>query len=228
MDQTWQRVRGRLQAGRTIRAVNFHNTPQSLEDNYRRQFEWYAQRYVSIGEDELTQWFETGGWTDERPGLILSFYNGYRNNFEVARPLLEEYGLRGWFFVPSGFVSVPVGEQADFAAAHHLSIVPEERARPGERLAMSWDEVRELRDRHVVASHTRTHAYLDSGANLASLHTEIVGSQRDFEAHLGHPVRSFAWLFGRAYEPGDTAAALLREAGYSFLFANTGIHRLPA
>lgn len=214
---------GHLARGGVVRTINYHNTPLSRAREYERQLAALAGRYDPVSERDLEGWLDTGAWHKARPGLIPVFYEGYRSNYEVGAPLAERYGFRAWFFVPSAFPDVPPAEQRAFAAEHHIRFVED----GGERIAMTWDELRDLDERgHVITSHTRHHVPLAPGTPDELYRREIVGSQRDFERELGHPVKAFAWLYGSEYGADPRADAWLREAGYRFLFSNFKIQRV--
>jgi peptidoglycan/xylan/chitin deacetylase (PgdA/CDA1 family) len=211
--------------GAPIHAVNFHNTPRHRWAEYDRELSALAERFVAATEDDLAGYLATGRWPHARPGVVIALYNGYRNNFDVFRPLSEKHGLRGWFFVASGYVDCPVPDQLAFGAAHTLATIPDEY--PDGRYALSWDEVRALAaDGHVIASHTRSHSRVSDG-DPAALEAEIVGSQEDFRRGLGRPVRAFAWLMGAPYGKSEVADRLVDRAGYEFLFSNFRVQRLP-
>lgn len=211
-------------AAAPIRVVNYHNTPAHRAADYDRELAMLAERFSPVREDDLTAFFDTGRWTASRPGVIVALYNGYRNNHDVFRPLLERHGLVGWFFAVTGFSSCPPGEQRTFAAARTLATVPVEY--PDGRVALSWDELRALDRDHVVASHTRHHARI-SADDAAGQESEIVGAQDDFRRELGHPVRSFAWLLSGTYGHAPLTDACLKRAGYEFLFSDFRVQRLP-
>ncbi len=212
-------------AGAPIFAINFHNTPQYRAAAYDRELGQLAQWFAPATEDSLAAFLATGRWPHAKPGVVIALYNGYRNNFDVFRPLLERHGLRGWFFVASGYVDCPVPEQLAFAAAHTLATIPDEYS--DGRYALSWDEIRALdRAGHVIASHTRTHSRVSEGEAVA-LEAEILGSQEDFRRELGRPVRAFAWLMGAPYGENPLADRLVDRAGYEFLFSNFRVQRLP-
>lgn len=217
--------RSHLAAGACLRVVNYHNTPAYRATQYEAEFAALARRYRPVTEDDLSRFLQTGDWPHDRPGIIPAFYNGYRNNFDVARPLLDRVGLVGWFFAVPGYTACPVAEQLDFGAAHTLATIACEY--PDGRHALSWDELRTLdRAGHVVASHTRSHSRV-SLDDADALHSEIVGAQQDFAAHLGHPVRAFAWLLGGRYGENPVADSAVDRAGYEFLFSNLAVQRLP-
>ena len=208
----------------SLRVVNYHLTPASRADTFDREFAALAARYAPVGQDDLAGYLATGRWSMAKPGVIPVFYNGYRDNFDVARPLLERHGLVGWFMAVTGFTACPSGDQLAFAARHNLSVAAEEY--PDGRHAVSWDELRRLDRSHVVASHTRSHSRV-SLDDPVRLEDEIIGSQRDFVRELGHPVRAFAWLFGGRYGENPAADAMVDRAGYEFLFSNLALQRLP-
>ncbi len=210
--------------GAPIQAINFHNTPAFRARDYDRELASLAERFAPTSEDDLAGFLRTGRWPHRKPGIIVALYNGYRDNFDVFRPLLEKHGLIGWFFASSGYASCAEDAQLGFGAEHNLKTVPDEYT--DGRYAMDWDELRILDRDHVVASHTRSHSRvsLDDGA---ALEDEIVGAQEDFRRELGHPVRAFAWLFGGAYGENPMADAAVDRAGYEFLFSNFRVQRLP-
>jgi peptidoglycan/xylan/chitin deacetylase (PgdA/CDA1 family) len=207
----------------SLRVVNYHLTPAFHAATYDREFAALAARYAPVREDDLGEYLSTGRWPMRREGVLPVFYNGYRNNFDVARPLLEKHGLVGWFMVVTGYSSCPPADQPAFAAANRLATVPEEY--PDPRSALSWYEIRTLDHGHVVASHTRNHTRV-SLDDPAVMEAEIVGAQEDFRDRLGHPVRSFAWLFGGRFGENPAADAMVDRAGYQFLFSNLAVQKL--
>jgi hypothetical protein len=212
-----------LVKGSYIRTINFHNTPLVKKDLYERQLAFCQPYFSSVSQADLDSFFSTGAWHKDKPGLIPVFYEGYRNNFDVAAPLAEKYGFVGWFFVPSAFPSVPVAEQRAFAEAHHIGTVEEYEHG---RIAMTWDELRELDKKHVIACHTKHHERLTPDSPDELLRQEIIESKQELEQQLGHEVSSFAWLYGSEYGVNAKADSYVREAGYRYLFSNFKIQKL--
>jgi len=214
-----------LAANPMIRAVNFHNTPRTREGELREQLAHLSRARSPVSEADLDAYLATGRWHKTKPGVIVALYEGYRNGYDVILPLLEEFRLVGWFFIITGFVKAPPAEQLSFAKAHDIGLASPEY--PDGRHALSWSELREIDRKHVVASHTRSHVWL---ANLddTARESEIVGSQRDFQEHLGHPVRTFVSYGGPVYGSSPASDTLIDRAGYQFVFSNLKIQRLRA
>lgn len=214
-----------MASSREIRLVNFHATPRYREAEFRRQIEEYSRIFVPITPENFAGAVD-GRWEHTRPGLMPALFEGYRDNLDVLLPILEEYGFTGWFFLPTGFLNVPATEQRDYAASHELYL-PETDEYPEERVALTWDEAREIARRgHAFACHTRTHNAVTPDTPRAVLHNEIVASKAEMEAELGAVVEIFCWLEGAAIGVNAEADAMLRDAGYRYLFSNFKIQKL--
>ncbi len=211
--------------GRGVCVVNFHATPSYRADEYRRQFETYARAFTPMNEDDLEQVF-AGKATGQKPGLIPVLFEGFRDNLDVIIPILEEFGFTGWLFAPSYFLGVPAEQQREFAASHVL--YPAEKDEyPGERIALTWDEARDIAARgHVFACHSRTHNELLRDSSEEMLVDEIVTAKAEMEQHLNKPVKTFCWLHGAPMQIHPHADQLMREAGYKYLFSNFKIQKL--
>jgi peptidoglycan/xylan/chitin deacetylase (PgdA/CDA1 family) len=206
-----------------IRAVNFHNTARAQADLYERQLAQYSRYYSAVTAEDLDQYITTGEWHKPKPGLIVSVFEGYRNSYDVLAPLIEKYGFIGWFWMITGFLNTPVPDQRDYADHHDIDMLTHEY--PDGRYALTWEELRQLDKKHVIAGHTRSHTLL-SALPPDVQRQEVVGSQEDFKKNLGHPVRYFVSLTGPAYGENEAIDRLIREAGYDTVFSNFLIQRI--
>jgi peptidoglycan/xylan/chitin deacetylase (PgdA/CDA1 family) len=133
--------------------------------------------------------------------LVITFDDGYRDNFENAAPVLERLSLPATFFVVSGWMGTDV--------------VPSWDKQRGRQFAwMTWDEVRSLHRRGFeIGAHTQTHIDLGT-ASEAEARAEIFGARRELEAQLAAPVDSFAYPFGRRQNLASSNRDLVRAAGF--------------
>ena len=217
-----------FRAGSYLRTVNFHSTPRTSAAYYDKLLRWYAEHFSTLAEDDLAQFFKTGrrhrDKSSEKPPLLLCFFEGTRNHYEVILPLLERYGLTAWFFIIPHFLEVPPAGQVAYADAHYIGVTPGEYG--DERLTLSWDEVRELGRKHVIVSHTLTHTALTPESSDALMTREISTSKGALEAQLGREVKSFAWLLGAEHGLNPRADAYLLRAGYKYLFSTFKLQQL--
>lgn len=218
--------RSAVAQGHFIRVVNYHNTPWSRRDALREELSLYAQRFASLTLKDLDSFFATGTWPVDRPGFLPVFYEGYRNSAEVAASVCHELGLVGWFPVCTGFVDCPVDEQEAFARAHHIGLVAEDLQHSGERLAMTWDEIAQLSQRHVVTPHTASHEGIADVATDEEFEREVFEPKRKMDAVTGASAPAFVWLHGTQWGMSQRHDRALQAAGYRYLISNTMIHRI--
>ena len=213
-----------LRNGRFVRSVNFHNTFAEDSAKLSAQLTALTERFKSISLAELESLTAGEPWTDERPPILLVFYEGTRNHVDVAAPLLSELGLTGIFCLIPGFIDTPISEQASFAAAHKIDVDPLEYK--GGRLAMTWDEVRALAAQgHAFTCHTMTHA--DPHDVGSDLRLESVGAVKRLEDELAQEITSFVWRRGVTWGALPHADAYLQEVGIRLLISAVKVTRLP-
>jgi peptidoglycan/xylan/chitin deacetylase (PgdA/CDA1 family) len=133
--------------------------------------------------------------------LSITFDDGYRDNHDVAAPILKDLGLTATFFVTTGFI------QSD--------VVPYwDRNLPRQPGWMNWEQVRELAQNGFdIGGHTVTH--LDMGnCSSEQIRTELRESKIELEQRLGQPLTLFAYPFGARANINDGSRGLVREAGF--------------
>lgn len=139
---------------------------------------------VSFGalEEHLTH----GTPLPKKP-IVISFDDGWQDQFIYAFPILKKYNYTATFFVFTNSI--------------------------GRRGFLTWNNLRTLRDAHMtIGSHTLSHPFLTAISDPAILWNEIVESKKKLERHLGIVVREFAYPFGY-YNP--EIVAMVKKAGYS-------------
>jgi peptidoglycan/xylan/chitin deacetylase (PgdA/CDA1 family) len=118
--------------------------------------------------------------------VIISFDDGWQNQFRYALPILQKYNFTATFFVVTGFVGSPG--------------------------FLSWPELKTLHAAGMtIGSHSRSHPYLDRIRDPAVLWDQIYNSKQILETRLGVRVDNFAYPYG-AYN--TTTSSTVREAGY--------------
>jgi peptidoglycan/xylan/chitin deacetylase (PgdA/CDA1 family) len=72
-------------------------------DAFHAQMKWLHDRIRILTLDKLNAWVQTGGpWKE--PAAFVTFDDGYRDNFDVAVPILREFKVPATFFIPTEFL----------------------------------------------------------------------------------------------------------------------------
>lgn len=204
----------RLLYGPHIRVVNYHGTPSAEKENFREHLKWYKRWYSSTGLEDLRSFLNNGKHPSGRSGLIISFDDGKRNNFDVAKGILEEHGFCGWFFIPVGWLKAGEEEQRRLQKDDSALI---EEYKQG-RVIMSVEEVKILMQGHVIGCHTSSHHRMKVDDTEDVFWTEIINSMHELEDLTGVDYRIFCWVGGEFEHYTRSAAEAISKAGYEFSF----------
>jgi peptidoglycan/xylan/chitin deacetylase (PgdA/CDA1 family) len=205
---------------RVVLAVNYHATPERLAARLAEHFAFYEERFECLGEEDVLA-FLRGARPLRRPGIVVCFDDGLRNQALVAAPLLEAAGLRGWFMVPGAFLDACEADQPAFFRRH---IDPRAGSEPDAGLrAMTWLEARGLVARgHAIGCHTWSHTPLGPELSASVVEDEVIGGRLRLEERLGAPARTFCWPRGRVVDHSPSAQRVIARA-YELAF--TGMSR---
>jgi len=214
------RLRGSL-----IRSVNYHGTPAAYREQLAAHFEYYRHKFTPVSEHDLLAFIE-GDLQLKRQGIIVTFDDGLRNHYTVALNLLDEFGLKGIFFLPVRFIDLahgPDGPCHQFFHDHIRTDLDEIHRAPEDRLPMSWEQAKEIIERgHAVGCHTMNHQTLGDDRSEEFLRLEIVWAKAEMEQRLGQPVNSFCWPVGQLGHYGQKAMRLVRQH-YRLAFSNFAV-----
>jgi peptidoglycan/xylan/chitin deacetylase (PgdA/CDA1 family) len=175
-------------------------TPES----FREQQEYLARNYRIVSLDEVRRWVR--GETALPPrAVLLTFDDGYRDNLEVAYPILKRFGHTATIFVPTDFVgsSTPL--------PHDLALLPTRNP------TLSWEQLRGLRGVFEVGSHACSHRPL-TRIPLDEARREIFDSKRKLEDQIECPVYAFSYPKGSIGDFSPVLEDILRDAGYELGF----------
>lgn len=127
--------------------------------------------------------------------VVLTFDDGYENNYTHAYPILKKYNFPATIFVIAGHVGQKkeeYGQQFQFLSSEQLK-----------EMALSG--------LITIGAHTKDHVYLPKEHDEAALWGQIHGAKIELEKIIGRPVEVFCYPTG-----GYTAhiQELIARAGY--------------
>lgn len=121
--------------------------------------------------DQFSDDLKRGTTSPVTKPVVITFDDGWKNQYQNALPLLKKYGYTATFFVYTN----PIGKYPVF---------------------MSWSNIKELiASGMTIGDHTLSHPYL-SKLSPKELEHEVVDARKALESNLGITVRHFASPFG--------------------------------
>ena len=169
----------------------FKKHMQLLKDNGYR-----TVTFKELAEDHLlTKRFDKGN-----KFVVLTFDDGYEDNYRVMFPILKEFGAKAVIFL----LSESKYNEWDVNNPHN----PEKRFD-----LMSEEQVKEMAAYGVeFGAHTKTHPYLSS-LPIEEAREQIVQCKQKLEQTYGQPFITFAYPYG---DLNDEVKSEVRKAGFTF------------
>lgn len=142
--------------------------------------------YQAISFQDLKEWHE-GTPLPEKP-IMLTFDDGYRDNYLAAFPILQELNMKATVFMTTGNFTKP-----NF---------------------LSEEMVKEMAASGLVEFGAHTVHHYDLTKQAPAVHEqEVKQSKADLEQLLGVPILAFAYPYGNFT---DKTIEYVKQAGYEF------------
>ena len=182
--------------GTKVMVLNYHKIDNMdislsvLPRDFEAQMKYLKENnYHSITPEELYESLAGNLELPENP-VLITFDDGYADNYRYAYPILKEYGFQATIFVISGFI----GTKKNY---------------------FTWDQAREMAANGIsIQSHTVDHKSMTDLSD-DQLRAELVESKRKIEEEMGSPVEFIAYPTGTY---NLHIAQLVKDAGYKAAF----------
>lgn len=168
-------------------SINGSNTLCVPPEVFFKQMEHIKKSgYNTITFKDLMSW-KTNQSIPDKP-ILITFDDGYLDNFTVAYPILKNLQMKATIFATSDYIGSP----------NHVN----------------WSQSKEMEQSGVIeiGAHTRHHVDLTK-SNQSQLVDEISGAKQRLEERLGHPVIAFAYPSG---EFNPNVIKVVKRAGFEF------------
>jgi peptidoglycan/xylan/chitin deacetylase (PgdA/CDA1 family) len=198
---------GRLAPGRGIPVLLYHSVDSSgsvisvTPSVFRSQMAFLrAAGYRTATLAELVASLSAPPRKDDR-AVVLTFDDGFLNNYTEAFPVLREHGFTATIFLATDYLG------SACAWERHPSI-------PGMPL-MDWAQVREMHEAGIdFQAHTCSHPHMTRLDRAAQVR-ELSVSKALIEQRLGKRVDYFCHPYG---DTDDSTQAAVRDCGYAAAF----------
>ena len=154
------------QDNRTVLVLNYHkiaNEHKSLSvtlDDFEQHMKWLQEYgFTCITPGQLYDFVANGADLPEKP-VLITFDDGYKDNYTNAFPIMKKYGMKGTIFVVTGFLGVYDNY-------------------------LTWDQAKELLDAGFnIESHTYSHKSMTEASD-EDITKELVKSRQTIKEKLG-------------------------------------------
>jgi len=163
------------------------DSPFVVPENFTKQLEYIKKKgYAVITLDELVESIKNKKQL-KRNKVVITFDDGYKNNFKYAYLVLKKFGYPATVFLISDYI----GNDERF---------------------LNWDQVRIMsKDNISFGAHTKTHFYLGVVEDEKVAFEEIAGSKKRIEQEIGMAVDYFCYPGGGF---NQRIKEILKQAGY--------------
>lgn len=219
--------------------------------NFELQMQALAQKaYTTLSADQFAGFLRGRNDAPER-SVLITFDDGYLDNYVHAFPVLRRLGLHALIFAVTGRIGegaarTHAGEGAGAAlpdCPSHASCSAAIAAGRADEVTLRWSEIEHMQASGCVEIHSHTHAHLrwdamcpDRAQRLAALEEDLRRSRETLQRRLGGERAHLCWPWGY-YEPEYQAIAGTIGFTNQYTVAKglnragdnpAGIRRLPA
>jgi peptidoglycan/xylan/chitin deacetylase (PgdA/CDA1 family) len=141
--------------------------------------------------------FQKGKQLPAKP-IVITFDDGYQDNYRYAYPILKKYGLTATIFV----ITNTVGGINEFDFKKHIQ--------PQNKM-LTWSQIKEMNANGItIGAHTLDHVHL-TRINKTEARQQIFESKKILEKELGKDVKYFSYPYG---EYNEAVAQIVKDSGY--------------
>lgn len=185
--------------GSSVPVLNYHQINDTAKnpltvnvEQFDAQMKFLSENgYHTITPDEMLDAWENGTELPEKP-VVITFDDGYVDNFKYAFPVLQKYNLKATIFLISDY----------------LEVYPN---------YVTWAQAKTMQDSGLInfESHTLNHSKLTELQSTREVQNQLFGSKQAIEFKLNNRVKYIAYPCG-SYD--QDIIKLTEAAGYRGAF----------
>lgn len=210
---------------RSVPVIMYHHVLPSAGyiassiEQFEAQMRYLARAgYKTLSSEEFVA-FKRGEYQPPKRAVLITFDDGWRDNYVHALPILRRYGLRATLFVITEWVERASAMEAEFAPLQHNDAHRALESCP-RSVVLNWQELEEMKECFDIHSHTHTHREgreIPWGEDLAQ-------ARELLQERLGIISPHLCWPRGKYTQESMKIA---QEMGYEILYTTQRGVNLP-
>lgn len=191
----------------------------SVED-FASQMRFLAEvGYKTLTMSEFIA-YKKGELAVPKKSVLITFDDGWKDNYVYAYPILREFGLRASIFLVTQWIERASMRRGEFIELTHQEYKKAAPQRPQD-VFLSLDEIAAMRD--VFDFHSHTHTHFDEYFGVLPPEENFARCREFMRSNLGVEDKILCWPRGK-YD--ENLMRLARQAGYeAFFTTQRGINR---
>jgi peptidoglycan/xylan/chitin deacetylase (PgdA/CDA1 family) len=185
-----------------ITILTYHSISNEIEpdeavtpEEFEKQLQYIKENYKVISLEEAVEYIQTD-IENISGSIVITFDDGYRDNYRHAYPLLKKYNFPATIFLVSDFINSNSSKY------------------------LSPSEIDEMKGNNIsFGSHTISHRILTRLKNEEIIR-EIRDSKDILESQLGQKINSFAYPVGTRADFNDEIMEIVRTSKYACACSN--------
>ena len=161
------------------------------KERFREQMKYLKDNnYTTLTLDELYSYMKTGKCLPSKP-IVITFDDGYKDNYTNAYPILKEFKLKATVFV----ITNTIDHEKNYLTSAEIKLMDSNNLR--------------------IESHTSSHEHLDTTSYIDNINT-MKNSKGKLEKILNRKIDYIAYPYG-GYTSNTIEAA--KQSGYKLAFS---------
>jgi len=182
--------------------LTYHRINEEIEpdetvtpEEFQKQLQYIKENYKVISLDQAVEYIQTDIKRISN-SIVITFDDGYSDNYHNAYPLLKKYDFPATIFLISGFINNKGGKY------------------------LSRSQIEEMMGNNIsFGSHTVSHRILTSLGN-EEITREIRDSKDMLKSQLGQRINFFAYPVGSKVDFNDQIREIVRSCKYTCACSN--------
>lgn len=155
-----------------VRVINYHNTEKEYIELFEKHIKYLSSTFNIISFDDFKRFLKGEIIFNDKPGMLITFDDGYVSNYKYGIDVLDKYRIKGTFFISSDTIY-------------------------NNDKYINKEELKDLIKRgHDVGCHTKSHHRFSKDDDLTTLNQEIIDSNSVLNSELGINNDCFCFVGG--------------------------------